>query len=370
MSSPGHTPPRTASPGGTVTSPSVGGTGSSTSSTATTCISLPSCLMPESFTGENDFEDYLQQFLTAARLSGWQTPAGDNRPYYFALRLKGNALHFYTTLTTAQQHDFDQLVAAFRTTYTTNVEVLKAKLKAAKQQPNQEVSAFLCDVRTLAKRIYRGQPAIEEQMVLTSFIEGLHNSIIRWELRKMKPVNPDAALALAVELHSFLEMEPSFPSHAMVNAVSAASSSQSQSPVQAINNGDFGSYTDNSGLLVQFVKQEVQKAISQTNQNNGKPPYRNNNNDNRPRNNSTNFNQNSRYGIRSNWNNQPSQQNNHTFNNRNQERSCKHCGRNNHSSRECKACFNCGKIGHFNRECTAPRQNSQDNTIPPADDLN
>ena len=126
--------------------------------------------MPEAFTGEGDFEDYLQQFSTAARFSGRQTATTDNRPYYFALRLKGNALHFYTTLTVAQQQKFVQLLAAFRTTYTTNVEVLKAKLRVAREQPNQTIAAFLCDVRTLAKRVNRGQPLMEKQMVLTSSI--------------------------------------------------------------------------------------------------------------------------------------------------------------------------------------------------------
>ena len=56
---------------------------------------LPSCLMPEAFTDEGHFEENLQQFTRAARLSGWQTATADNRPYYFALRLKGNALHFF-----------------------------------------------------------------------------------------------------------------------------------------------------------------------------------------------------------------------------------------------------------------------------------
>ena len=93
-------------------------------------------------------------------------------------------MHFYTTLTVAQQQNFDQLVAAFRTTYTTIFEVLKAKQKAAPQQPNQTTAAFLCDVRTLARRVYRGQPLIEKQMVLTSFIEGLHDGQPRWKFRK------------------------------------------------------------------------------------------------------------------------------------------------------------------------------------------
>ena len=42
---------------------------------------LPSGLMPESFTGSGDFEDYLQQFNTAALLSGWFSPSHDNRPH-------------------------------------------------------------------------------------------------------------------------------------------------------------------------------------------------------------------------------------------------------------------------------------------------
>ena len=120
--------------------------------------------MPEAFTGEGDFEDYLQQSTTAATLSGWQTATTDNRPQNFALRLKGNAMHFYTSLTVAQQQNFDQLVAAFRTTYTTNVEVLKAKMKAARQQPNQTITAFPCGVRTLARRVYRGSPSSKNKV--------------------------------------------------------------------------------------------------------------------------------------------------------------------------------------------------------------
>ena len=194
----------------------------STAAAGAVFAALLPCLMPEALTGEGEFEDYLQHFTTAATLSGWQTATTDNRPQKFALRLIGNALHFHTTLTVAQQN-FDQLVAAFRTTYTTNVEVLKTKLKAARQQPNQTIAAFPCDVRTLARRVYRGQPLIEEQMVLTSFIEGFHDAQLRWELRKSTLASPDAALALAVELHPFTEMDPSLRSgsQATVNMVSA-----------------------------------------------------------------------------------------------------------------------------------------------------
>ena len=356
--------------------------GTSTAAAVAVYSALPSCLMPEASTGDGDFEDYLQQFTTAATLSGWQTVTTDNRPHYFALRLKGNALHFSTTLTVAQQQNFDQLVAAFRTTYTTNVEVLKAKLKAARQQPNQTTAAFLCDVRTLARRVYRGQPLIEEQRVLTSFIEGRHDAQLRWELRKSKPAIPDAALALAVELNAFKEMDPSLRggSQATVNMVSAT-------PPQPLMTTASTSREDMMGTLIQTIRQEIQKALPQTNQNsstsrsssidgrsvrfnspgpnrpsaktnqNQNQNYRNSNNNNR-----YNNNQNNRY------NNSGNQQNNRYNNNRNtsnqqqnrnntNQQPCRHCNRTNHQSRDCQACFNCGRMGHMSRECRAPQQN-------------
>ena len=62
---------------------------SSTSTAAAGAVfaALPLCLMREPFTGEGDFEDYLQQFTTVAQISRWQTATTDNRPNYFALRL-------------------------------------------------------------------------------------------------------------------------------------------------------------------------------------------------------------------------------------------------------------------------------------------
>ena len=168
---------------------------------------LPSCLMLESFTGSGDFEDYLQQFNTAAFLSGWYSTTHDNRPQYFVLRLRQNALHVFTTLSVAQQTDFTLLVDAFRENYTTNVDILKARLKTARQQANQDIASLLCDARTLARRAYRAFPHLIEQIVLTSFIEGLSDSTLRWELRKSKPTTADEALTMAIELNSFLELE-------------------------------------------------------------------------------------------------------------------------------------------------------------------
>ena len=110
-----------------------------------------------------------------------------------------NAFHFYSTLSEDHQNDLDFLVEAFRQNYTTNVEILKARLKAARQQPGQDLATFLCDIRTLARCAYRDHPHLLEQIVVTSFIEGLNDSTLRWELGKLKPENADHALTRALE---------------------------------------------------------------------------------------------------------------------------------------------------------------------------
>ena len=326
--------------------------------------------MPESFTGKGDFEDYLQQFNTAALLSGWFSPTHDNRSHYFALRLRENALHFFTTLSPQVQTDYDLLVEAFRQNYTTNGDILKARLKAAKQQPNQDISSFLCDLRTLARRAYRDHPDMIDPTVMTSFIEGLSDKTLRWELRKAKLSTADEALALAMELHSFLEIENG--SHQVaepVNRVSHTSSATAGPEVMA--------------EFVRAFRQELDRGRPQTSgpkidQENSRPNRshqsergRSQSNDSNRSGQSVRFQSDedrsrSRYRTHD---NDPSKRNrdhsphpekqNYNRKNNDDKKPCEHCKRENHSSKDCKACFNCLRVGHFRKDCRAKRrQNS------------
>ena len=205
--------------------------------------SLPACLMPGPFIGSGDFEDYLGQFNTAAYLSGWYRPCSYvYRPQYFALRLKSNALLFYSTVSEDHQNYFHLLVEAFSQKDTTNLEILKARLKAARQQPGQDIATFLCDIRTLARRAYRDHPHLLEQIVVTSFIEGLNNSTLRWELRKLKPENADHALTKALELQAYLEIEGG-------NPIATASSGSA-----GVNHMTNQFLTENTAIFDEFVR--------------------------------------------------------------------------------------------------------------------
>ena len=47
--------------------------------------------------------------------------------------------------------------------------------------------------------------------MVSSFIEGLNNYTLRWELTKLKPENADHALTKALELQAYLELEGQNP---------------------------------------------------------------------------------------------------------------------------------------------------------------
>ena len=318
---------------------------------------LPSCLMPESFTSSGDFEDYLLQFNTVALISGWFSPSHDNRPHYFALRLRGNALNFYRTLSAAQQTDFNLLVDAFRQNYTTDVDILKTRLKAARQQPNQDISAFLCDIRTLARRAYRAFPHLVEQIILTSFIEGLSEAMLRWELRKSKPATADGALALAVELNSFLEIEKGATSTSKVaeTSVNAIAREAPEPPTKEWMDELIRKLTEGFKNATLKPCQEVsrpriitpkrnQSSWSNSTDSQGTRTVRFQNNSNGGRN--TNNRDNNWRGS-----NRQNTISNRSNDNKNSSKGpCKHCKRDNPASNESKACFKCGRIGNFRNE--------------------
>ena len=164
-----------------------------------------------------------------------------------------------------------------------------------------------------------------------------------------------------------MEMDPNLRSgsQATVNMVSAT-------PPQPLMVTASTLKDDMMGTLIQTIRQKIQKALPQTNQNssnsrssstdgrsvrfnspgpnrqsantNQNQNYRNSNNNNR-----YNNNQNNRY------NNSGDQQNNRYNNTRNtsnqlqnrnntNQQPCRHCNRTNHQSRDCQACFNCGRL--------------------------
>ena len=224
-------------------------------------------------------------------------------------------------------------------------------------------------MRDLARNAYLVE-AVRNEILLTTFIAGLSNPTVRWEVRKTKPADADAALQAAVETHSFLEIDGLKLQTSGVNNIST------ETPLDT--------FTE----LVRSLRTEIQDAVAKSSrtdrnfsQNNQRDrsdsrdstryrspspgPRRNNNfsnlkKPNQPNERNTARNSNSQRTnskVRFSDNSKNNKRDRSSSSQRSDDEKCKHWGRNNHSSRECKACFNCGKSGHFRHECRARRQN-------------
>ena len=183
--------------------------------------------------------------LTAQPFASTSIPSGDLRQQSFSARISGDALIFYRSLTRAQQTNIHRPFHAFRTQYAPNQDVLKAKVKALRQQPGQTIPAFFRELRDLARNAYPVE-AVRNEILLTTFVAGLSNPTVGWEVRKAKPADADAALQAAVETRSFPEIDGL------------------KSPTSGVNNISTESPLDTFTELVRTLRTEIQDAVAKS----------------------------------------------------------------------------------------------------------
>ena len=100
----------------------------------------------------------------------------------------------------------NHVLHSFRIQHAPNHYVLKAKVKALRQQPGQTIPSSFRHLRNLASNSYPVE-TVRNEILLTTFIAGLSNPTVRCEVRKTKPAVAAAALHAAVESHSFHEID-------------------------------------------------------------------------------------------------------------------------------------------------------------------
>ena len=317
-----------------------------------------SCLLPPSFTGLTDVEDFLTHFEAASTLSNWVALTPDLRPHFFSARLTGDALTFHRSLTTAQKGDYDKLKRLFRQKYKPNADVLTAQVKSLRQLPGQDVSAFYRTLRDLAGKACTDD-AMRNELLLTTFIEGLAKSVVRWEVRNVKATVVEDALSLALEMQSYLNLH----------------SQQSHTPAASVNilTGPSSSQSELFSELIFTVKEEVKRVVDER----SGPPQRgrsgerptssrsqqSESNDHKNQNQRRNWNQNQRNCTNSRGNT-PNRGQSHNSKNRvsfnisgtKSAKECQHCHRKNHETKDCIACFECGRMGHFRLDCRSRSQ--------------
>ena len=231
-------------------------------------------------------------------------------------------------------------------------------MKSLRHLPGQNVSVscrIFCD---LANKAYTDN-AVRNELLLTTFIEGLANSVVRWEVRKTKPTVVEDALSLALEMQSYLNLHGQQPDTPVASVNISTGPSPSQSEL----------FSD----LIFTIKEEVKRVVDERSgppqqSCSGELPTSNrsqhsDSNNHTIQNQSRTWNQNERNRTNSRGNT-PNRGQSHNSKNRvsfnnsgnNSAKDCQRCHRENHENIDCKACFKCGRVGHFRRDCRSRSQ--------------
>ena len=187
----------------------------------TTPASAPnySCFLPPSFTGLTDVEDFLTHFEASSTLSNGVALTRDPRRHLFSARLTRDTLTLYRSLTSAQKRSYDELKRLFRQQHKPNADVFKAQVKSFRQLSGQDVSAFYRTLRDFEGKAYTNDSVCNE-FVLTTIVEGLAKSVVRWEVRRAKLTVVEDAVSLALEMHfiwTSTTNSPTLPARRLTN---------------------------------------------------------------------------------------------------------------------------------------------------------
>ena len=104
---------------------------------------------------------------------------------YFALRLQQSAIEFCRTLPQIVRDSYDETVKAFRNHYSEKPVVFPGRPARRVQHPGEKLTHFLGDLKHLAHKAYPEESQdIRDHLELRGFLEGIHHSQVRLDLRK------------------------------------------------------------------------------------------------------------------------------------------------------------------------------------------
>ena len=159
-------------------------------------------LKPQTYTGSDDFEDFLTQFEITSEINGWDYKA---KSLYLANSLTGAARALLNELDAEQRRDYKSLVQKLTERYGSEnrAEVFRSQLKSRVKAKGESTAELAQAVRKLTRQAY---PTVSlgviEALSVDHFIDALPEAEIRLRLREVGPKTLAEAEKIAVRMEA------------------------------------------------------------------------------------------------------------------------------------------------------------------------
>ena len=174
----------------------------SASSTSQTRPNNYERLKPQTYTGSDDFEDFLTQFEITSEINGWDYKA---RSLYLANSLTGAARALLNELNAEQRRDYKSLVQKLTERYGSEnrAEVFRSQLKSRVKGKGETTAELAQSVRKLTRQAYpKVSLDVVEALAVDHFIDALPETEIRLRLREVGPTTLAEAEKIAVRMEA------------------------------------------------------------------------------------------------------------------------------------------------------------------------
>lgn len=159
-------------------------------------------LKPQSYSGSDDFEDFLAQFDITAEINGWDYRA---KSLYLANSLIGDARSLLNELNDEQRRDYKSLVQKLTSRFGSEnrAEVFRAQLKSRVKAKGESIAQLAHSIKKLTRQSYpNASQDVIEALALDHFIDALSEAEIRLRLREVGPKSLSEAEAIAVRMEA------------------------------------------------------------------------------------------------------------------------------------------------------------------------
>ena len=157
---------------------------------------------PREFDGSVPWVSYKSQFEAIAAVHGWKD---SDRVGELVACLKGPALEVFTHLPSADQLQYERLVAALEQRFGQTNQSLwfRSQFRRRTRNPGESLPALAQDLERLASLAYpNAVQSLKDSLATEQFLDGLADVELQIAARQSRPANLQEALASAIEIEA------------------------------------------------------------------------------------------------------------------------------------------------------------------------
>eukprot|EP00731_Ephydatia_muelleri_P026815 Em0018g915a len=189
-------------------------------------------LLPEPYSGESgSWDDWIDHFECIAEVNKWAT--GEEKLKWLRVRLTGKALTALRKLPESARSSYAECKTALKKRFDPDSkrELHVAELHTRTRGKTEDWASFGDALRVLVDKAYpHFEDAARECLAVNQFLSQIHNQQVAFGVKQKRPKNVEEAVAVTIELESYLGNTRPTP----VAAVSSPTTSEDSEPVAVV----------------------------------------------------------------------------------------------------------------------------------------